>query len=115
MHCTFLRCPTRGDDTLGVEADPAVRRGGRSHAPVLCTYHLRLSKLACFRSLGTMPSINDLTIVNSNTAAATKVEHGLLRTLCSPELCDSQNLTVYKRTIQKGKQYDLNAGQDYHL
>ena len=62
-----------------------------------------------------MPSIKDLTIVNSNTAAATKVEHGLLRTLCSPELCDSKNLTVYKRTIQKGKQYDLKAGKDYHL
>jgi quercetin dioxygenase-like cupin family protein len=62
-----------------------------------------------------MPSIHDLTIVNSNTAAATEVEHGLLRTLCSPELCDSKNLTVYKRTIRKGKQYDLQAGKDYHL
>jgi mannose-6-phosphate isomerase-like protein (cupin superfamily) len=62
-----------------------------------------------------MPSIKDLTIVNSNTAAATKTDHGLLRTLCSPELCDSKNLTVYKRTIQKGKQYDLKAGKDYHL
>ena len=62
-----------------------------------------------------MPSIKDLSIVNSNTAAANKVEHGLLRTLCSPELCDSKNLTVYKRTIQKGKQYELDAGKDYHL
>ena len=62
-----------------------------------------------------MPSIKDLTIVNSNTAAATKVDHGLLRTLCSPELCDSKNLTVYKRTIQKGKQFELQAGKDFHL
>lgn len=62
-----------------------------------------------------MPSIKDLTIVDSNTAAATKVDHGLLRTLCSPELCDSKNLTVYKRTVEKGKQYDLQAGTDYHL
>jgi len=62
-----------------------------------------------------MPSIKDLTIVNSNTADATKVDHGLLRTLCSPELCDSKNLTVYKRTVQKGKQYGLKAGKDYHL
>jgi mannose-6-phosphate isomerase-like protein (cupin superfamily) len=62
-----------------------------------------------------MPSIKDLTIVNSNTAAPTKVEHGLLRTLCSPELCNSKNLTVYKRTVEKGKQYDLAAGDDYHL
>lgn len=62
-----------------------------------------------------MPSIKDLTIVDSNTAAATKVDHGLLRTLCSPELCDSKNLTVYKRTVEKGNRYDLQAGQDYHL
>ena len=62
-----------------------------------------------------MPSIKDLTIVNSNTAAAKKVDHGLERTLCSPELCDSKNLTVYKRTIEKGKGYDLKAGTSYHL
>jgi mannose-6-phosphate isomerase-like protein (cupin superfamily) len=62
-----------------------------------------------------MPSIKDLTIVDSNTAAATKVDHGLLRTLCSPELCDSKNLTVYKRTVEKGNRYDLQAGGDYHL
>jgi quercetin dioxygenase-like cupin family protein len=62
-----------------------------------------------------MPSIKDLSIVNSNTAQAKKVDHGLLRTLCSPELCDSKNLTVYKRTVQKGKKYDLKAGNDYHL
>jgi len=62
-----------------------------------------------------MPSIKDLSIVNSNTADAKKVDHGLLRTLCSPELCDSKNLTVYRRTVQKGKRYDLTAGRDYHL
>jgi len=62
-----------------------------------------------------MPSIKDLSIVNSNTAEADKVDHGLLRTLCSPELCDSKNLTVYKRTVQKGKRFDLSAGKDYHL
>jgi mannose-6-phosphate isomerase-like protein (cupin superfamily) len=62
-----------------------------------------------------MPSIKDLAIVNSNTADAKKVDHGLLRTLCSAELCDSKNLTVYRRTVQKGKRYDLTAGKDYHL
>jgi len=62
-----------------------------------------------------MPSIQDLSIVNSNTAPAKKVEHGLERTLCSPELCDSKNLTVYKRTIANGKRFDLDAGNDYHL
>jgi mannose-6-phosphate isomerase-like protein (cupin superfamily) len=62
-----------------------------------------------------MPSIKDLSIVNSNTAPAKQVAHGLERTLCSPELCDSKNLTVYRRTIQKGKRFDLDAGKDYHL
>jgi quercetin dioxygenase-like cupin family protein len=62
-----------------------------------------------------MPSIQDITIVNSNTAAAKTVEHGLERTLCSPELCDSKNLTVYRRTIQKGKELELDAGNRYHL
>src|SRR5262245_66315174 len=62
-----------------------------------------------------MPSIEDLSIVDSNTAKPKKVEHGLERTLCSPELCDSKNLSVYKRTIAKGKQLELKAGKDYHL
>src|SRR5262245_34875439 len=62
-----------------------------------------------------MPSIEDLSIVDSNTAKAKKVDHGLERTLCSPELCDSKNLTVYKRTLSKGKQLELKAGKDYHL
>jgi len=62
-----------------------------------------------------MPTIKDLTIINSNTAAAKPFAAGLERTLCSPSLCDSKNLTVYKRTIQKGKQFELAAGTDYHL
>jgi len=62
-----------------------------------------------------MPSIQDISIVDSNTAEAKKVAHGLVRTLCGLELCDSKNLTVYKRTIEKGKQLDLDAGEDYHL
>jgi mannose-6-phosphate isomerase-like protein (cupin superfamily) len=62
-----------------------------------------------------MPTIKDLTIVDSNTAPAKPFAAGLERTLCSPSLCDSKNLTVYKRTILKGKQFDLQAGKDYHL
>jgi quercetin dioxygenase-like cupin family protein len=62
-----------------------------------------------------MPSIQDISIVDSNTAKAKKVEHGLERTLCSPELCDSKNLTVYKRTIDKGKQLELKAANEFHL
>jgi mannose-6-phosphate isomerase-like protein (cupin superfamily) len=62
-----------------------------------------------------MATIKDLTIINSNTAEARSVESGLERTLCSPSLCNSKNLTVYKRTILKGRQFDLQAGTDYHL
>jgi quercetin dioxygenase-like cupin family protein len=62
-----------------------------------------------------MATIGDLSIINSNTAEAKPVESGLERTLCSPELCGSKNLTVYKRTIQQGQDFNLEAGDDYHL
>jgi mannose-6-phosphate isomerase-like protein (cupin superfamily) len=62
-----------------------------------------------------MPGIKDLSIVNSNTAEARPVESGTETTLCSPALCNSKNLTVYKRTVSKGKQFNLQAGNDYHL
>jgi len=62
-----------------------------------------------------MAGIKDLSIVNSNTAKATPVESGTQTTLCSPSLCGSKNLTVYKRTISQGKQFNLQAGNDYHL
>ena len=62
-----------------------------------------------------MATIDDISIVDSNTAEATPVESGLERTLCSPSLCDSKNLTVYRRTILAGRQFDLEAGEDYHI
>ena len=62
-----------------------------------------------------MATINDVTIINTNTAGAEQVESGLRRTICSPDLCDSTNLTVYRRTILEGRQFDVDAGEDYHL
>lgn len=62
-----------------------------------------------------MPTINDITIIDSNTAPAKTVDFGLERTLCSPEVCDSKNLTVLKRTVKAGKALDVKAGNDYHL
>jgi mannose-6-phosphate isomerase-like protein (cupin superfamily) len=62
-----------------------------------------------------MPGIKDLSIVNSNKAEAKPVEFGTEATLCSPDLCSSKNLTVYKQTVSAGKQYNLQAGSDYHL
>jgi len=62
-----------------------------------------------------MPSIQDISIVNSNTAPATAVESGLERTLCSPALCGAKTLTVYRRTIRDGRRLDVSAGDDFHV
>src|SRR3989449_7315195 len=62
-----------------------------------------------------MPSISDLTIINSNTAEARRVESGTEVTLCSPGFCGSKNLTVYKRTIFAGRRLDVLAANEYHL
>ena len=57
-----------------------------------------------------METISDISIIDSNTAEAIPVESGLERTLCSEDLCSSKNLTVYRRTILAGRQFDLEAG-----
>jgi quercetin dioxygenase-like cupin family protein len=62
-----------------------------------------------------MPNINDISIINSNTAAANSVASGQERTLCSPSLCGSKTLTVYRRTILAGRTLELKAGNDYHV
>ena len=51
-----------------------------------------------------MPTIKDVSIIDSNKAKAVPVKSGLERTICSPSLCGSKNLTVYRRTILKGLQ-----------
>src|SRR3982751_1658480 len=62
-----------------------------------------------------MAGIRDLTIINSNTCAAARVESGTVKTLCSPDLCGSTNLTVYRRTIDPGRFVETQAANDYHL
>ena len=62
-----------------------------------------------------MATINDVSIIDSNTAEAKRVESGLERTICSPSLCGSKNLTVYRRTILKGRRFAVDAGKDYHI
>jgi mannose-6-phosphate isomerase-like protein (cupin superfamily) len=57
-----------------------------------------------------MANINDLTIVNWNTAPAKAVESGTETTLCS-----APNLTVCKRTVARGRNLEVKAGSDYHL
>jgi quercetin dioxygenase-like cupin family protein len=62
-----------------------------------------------------MATISDVSIIDTNNAEAKPVESGLERTVCSPSLCGSKNLTVYRRTISKGRQLNVDAGKDYHL
>ena len=50
-----------------------------------------------------MATIRDVSIIDMNTAPAKNVPSGLERVVCSPELCGSKNLTVYRRTIQPGR------------
>ena len=62
-----------------------------------------------------MANISDISVVNSNTGESRPFESGTEMTLCSPALCGSENLTVYKRTIAEGKQFNVEAGNNYHL
>ncbi len=62
-----------------------------------------------------MAGINDLSIINSNTCESRPFESGMERTLCGPALCGANNLTVTRRTIAQGRQFDLQAGNEYHL
>lgn len=62
-----------------------------------------------------MPSINDVFIIDSNTAEATDTSFGSERALCNADLCASKTLDVYRRTISAGKQLDIESGDDYHI
>lgn len=62
-----------------------------------------------------MATISDVSIIDSNTVDATAVDSGLQRTICSDDLCGSKHLTVYRRTILGGREFNLEAGDDYHL
>ena len=62
-----------------------------------------------------MPTIKDVSIIDSNKAKTVSVKSGLEREICSPSLCGSKNLTVYRRTVLKGRQLAVDAGKDYHL
>ncbi len=62
-----------------------------------------------------MPTISDVSIINSNTAEAKTVETGLERTICGGALCGSKNLDVYRRTVSDGKRFVPEGSADYHL
>jgi mannose-6-phosphate isomerase-like protein (cupin superfamily) len=62
-----------------------------------------------------MANISDISVINSNKTESRPFEAGAEVVLCSPALCGSENLTVYKRSIDEGKKFDLQAGNNYHL
>ena len=62
-----------------------------------------------------MATINDVSIIDTNTATAVDVESGLERTICSADLCGAKNLTAFRRTIKAGLRFDVDADDDYHL
>ena len=62
-----------------------------------------------------MVTISDVSIINWNAAEAKPVASGLERTICSQGLCGSKTLTVYQRTLLEGRQFNVQAGDDYHL
>ena len=62
-----------------------------------------------------MAGIRDITIVDSNALESKAWESGSTKILCSPELCGSNNLTVYLRTVGRGRSLDVQAGAGYNL
>ena len=62
-----------------------------------------------------MATMSDVSIVNWNNTDAKPVPCELERTICSQGLCGSKTLTVYKRTVLEGRQFNVQAGDDYHL
>ena len=110
----------------GTETDPYDMRVNRGDTNLRDWYHHALtasevgapgqiSRTTKFEDQRNMASIHDIHIIDSNTAAATVVSSGLRRKLCSPGLCGSQTLTVYRRTVLAGQQFDIQAGDFYHV
>ena len=62
-----------------------------------------------------MPTISDVSIIDSNTAEAKPVDSGLERTICGADLCGSKTLTVYRRTVSEGRRFEPQGSDDYHL
>lgn len=62
-----------------------------------------------------METIDDVSIIDSNTAEAKPVDSGLERTICSQSLCGSKTLTVYRRTVLEGRRFEPQASDDYHI
>ncbi|MBT4938400.1 MAG: cupin domain-containing protein [Rhodospirillaceae bacterium] len=62
-----------------------------------------------------MPTISDISIIDSNTAEAKSVDSGLQRTICSEDVCGSKTQNVYRRTVLDGRQFEVQTDDDYQL
>jgi mannose-6-phosphate isomerase-like protein (cupin superfamily) len=62
-----------------------------------------------------MPNIKDVSIINWNKTEAKPVASGLERTICSKSVCGSKYLDVHHRTVSRGRKFEVQAGNDYHL
>ena len=62
-----------------------------------------------------MATIDDVFIINSNSAEASSFDWGSEKVICSQDLCNSKTLTVCRRTLNEGHQFEIHAGDDYHL
>lgn len=62
-----------------------------------------------------MAGIEDISVIDSNSAKAESVASGFERLLCGSDLCGADKLTVYRRTILADRQFDLEAGDDFHV
>jgi mannose-6-phosphate isomerase-like protein (cupin superfamily) len=62
-----------------------------------------------------MATINDISIIDTNTAEGKPVESGLERTICGQDLCGSKTLTVYRRTVLEGRRFEPQANGEYHI
>ena len=62
-----------------------------------------------------MDTIDDVSIIDSNTAEGKPVDSGLERTICGQDLCGSKTLTVYRRTVLQGRRFEPQANDEYHI
>jgi hypothetical protein len=62
-----------------------------------------------------MVTISDASFINWIRPQPDRPILGLERTICSQALCGSKYLTVYHRTVSKDRQFQVHAGDDYHL
>lgn len=62
-----------------------------------------------------MKNIDKLSFVSADTMFSRAVEYGTEGIMCDAKVCGSNILTVYRRTVLRGRRFELQATDDYHL